>query len=552
MHNPLPLCVLIGSALLGISLPATADTGIVNTDLCINLNQRTSRVAVKPVAKPPYLRLFKEPGFDTRVMRISNSGLGAITKPSSNASNAWNYDESRMMLHNYDSNGNHSVTLLDGHTYDVIGTLKLPRLAAESVHWSHQDANILFYMPNTEKDAGKLSKINIATGKRALIKDFAPYCKKSGVSAQGGTLAKPSNDDDLFGFRCGVLGGHSLALSYRVSNMHVSTLRTGAGTQWPIDSVPLPLPHNGNILLNQMILNSNLKPNGRRLDIADKNAPSAIGASNEKLNVFFQSAVKKSPRGCSNDIWNGAGLIVKHDLGYDMCASLVTQTKGWPSTPGGSELVANAYQNPRWLAMANVGYDNLDWFTERRGAPLLFSEIILTDTKQPEPKPYRLAHMRTYGEQASNASYDLSLSKPSLSLSPMATRVLFSSDWYDSGAVDTYVVSLPAYTRLKLQGSWIDKNNSDITALFKQLANQISFIVEMPHPVNGKMITLIGSGDIISEKMELKYQYEIGADRAVKGTCTGVQSSDKSGIVLDCLNDVYQTPVKFNFVRAMQ
>jgi len=380
---------LVSLVLLSASVEVAADKAIVDSNLCTSLNQRTSRIMVKPVAKPPYQRLFKEPAFGTRVMRISNNGSGFVTKPASNGSNAWNYDESRMMLHNYDGTGNHTVTLLDGNSYDVIGKLKLPPLANENIHWSKMDSNILFYMPNTETDAGKLSQINIATGERAVIKDFAPYCKKRGLSAQDGILSPVSNDDDLFGFRCGVKANKSLALSYRVSNDTVYTLATGEGTQWPIDDAPIPLPHDGNILLNQMILKSSLKNSGKRLDIADKSAPSTFGASGNKENLFFQSAVTRSPRGCSNDIWNGAGLIVRHNVSDNSCKSLVTQTKGWPATPNGVELIANAYQNPRWLGMANVGYDELDWFIEKRGAPLLFSEILMVDASKAEPEPCR-------------------------------------------------------------------------------------------------------------------------------------------------------------------
>jgi len=251
----------------------------------------------------------------------------------------------------------------------------------------------------------------------------------------------------------------------------------------------------------------------------------------------------------SNDIWNGAGLIVKHNVDSGHCASLVTQTKGWPSTPKGTEIIANAYQNPRWLGMANAGDDDLDWFTEKRGAPLLFSEILMVDTSKAEPEPCRIAHMRTYGEQASNATYTLSLSKPTLSLSPMATRLLFSSDWYDSGSIDTYVVLLPAYTQLKLDGEWEDKEDKTIKTRFKQLAEQLSFMREMPHPVSGKPITLIGSGNIVSEKIEIAYQYEIDTDRAGKGVCSGKQTRDKGTVILNCLNDIYENPIKFELVR---
>jgi len=118
------------------------------------------------------------------------------------------------------------------------------------------------------------------------------------------------------------------------------------------------------------LLNSNLKATANRLDIASSNAPAAIGLSSTGANTYFQSAAKRSPRGCSGDIWNGVGTIVKHEADTGNCSALVTQTKGYPATPEGAELAANAYQNPRWLAMSNIGYENIGWFTENRVAPL--------------------------------------------------------------------------------------------------------------------------------------------------------------------------------------
>jgi len=122
-----------------LSTTSHASTGVTDAALCMQLSARTGRVRVKPVAKPPYQRLFKEPAFGTQVMRISNSSVGTVNKPGSQAAQAWNHDESRLMLHHYDANGEHSVRLHDGHNYDLIGTLKLPPLANENVYWSQQD-----------------------------------------------------------------------------------------------------------------------------------------------------------------------------------------------------------------------------------------------------------------------------------------------------------------------------------------------------------------------------------------------------------------------------
>jgi len=539
------LCMTLMSA----STPSVAQNNLLQADLCQKLHKRIDRVSVKPVAKPPYLRLFNEPTFATNVMRISNGTLGTVTKPGSNAAQAWNMNESRMLLHHYDSSGKHSVSLLDGLSYAALGTLQLPALAVQNVHWSQQDANILFYVPDTAEDAGKLTQLNIKTAERSVIKDFAPDCKKSGLSAQGGILAAPSANDDLFGFRCGTRNNKSLAVSFQANSNKVSTLKIGKGSRWPIDYAPKPLPHNGYILLGDKILDSKFKASGKRLDIANIDAPYAIGAAADQQNQFFQSAVKQSPRGCNNDIWNGVGLIVKHNIEGDSCSSLLTQTKGYPETPSGTSLAANAYQNPRWLAMTSVGYEDFDWFRKKRPAPLLFSEVVLLDTSAAQPTVCRLAHNRTFGEQAANASYEPSLGKVSVSLSPTATRVLFSSDWYDSGSIDTYVVQLPAYTQIKLQGMWVDVNNTSITTEFNQIGETVSFKRTTPHPQNGKKLLVTGDGEINSGQINLTYQYSIAVDRVTKGRCTGNQSADNSETILTCRNDINGFDATHTLVR---
>jgi len=70
-------------------------------ELCGNLVTHQNRVTVKPVARPPYFKAFKEPAFATRTMRISDSDKGQVNKPAGNPAQAWNSDESRLLLHRY-------------------------------------------------------------------------------------------------------------------------------------------------------------------------------------------------------------------------------------------------------------------------------------------------------------------------------------------------------------------------------------------------------------------------------------------------------------------
>jgi len=46
-----------------------------------------------------------------------------------------------------------------------------------------------------------------------------------------------------------------------------------------------------------------------------------------------------------------------------------------------------------------------------------------------------------------NANYQPYFGEPHVTISPTGTRLLFGSDWYDSGAVDSYVIELPSHER---------------------------------------------------------------------------------------------------------
>jgi len=57
----------------------------------------------------------------------------------------------------------------------------------------------------------------------------------------------------------------------------------------------------------------------------------------------------------------------------------------------------------------------------------------------------RLAHHRSTGKLAQSGEYNGYLGEPHVTISPSGTRLLFGSDWYDSGSVDSYVIELPLY-----------------------------------------------------------------------------------------------------------
>jgi len=111
-------------------------------ELCGNLVTHQDRVTVKPVARPPYFKAFKEPAFATRTMRISDSRAGQVNKPAGNPAQAWNSDESRLLLHRYGNQ--HELILHDGRTYQELGGLDISPVNPEDVFWSMRNPDLIY------------------------------------------------------------------------------------------------------------------------------------------------------------------------------------------------------------------------------------------------------------------------------------------------------------------------------------------------------------------------------------------------------------------------
>jgi hypothetical protein len=218
---------------------------------------------------------------------------------------------------------------------------------------------------------------------------------------------------------------------------------------------------------------------------------------------------------------------------------VINQTDNYPVTPQGTEVFASAYRSPAWLAMSSVGYNDLEYFSNKQFAPLLFSEIYLVDTSDKNADICRLAHHRSFGRAANNASYDPVLGEPNVTISPTATRVLFSSDWYDSGLVDTYVLELPSFSRFNLGGQWADYNNEAIKTDFIQRGEKITFTRTIPSATKDPDIITTGSGEINGSKLALEYVVQATKNRKISGTCSSTLSGQAETIELECRDSYY-------------
>jgi len=139
---------------------------------------------------------------------------------------------------------------------------------------------------------------------------------------------------------------------------------------------------------------------------------------------------------------------MEHDLTTGECRPVINEKDGYPYTTRGTHISARAIHKPGWVAMSSIGYDRFELFSNKRKAPLLFSEVYLVDTNPKSERVCRIAQHRSYSKSAQNGDYHPYFGEPHATISPSGTRIVFGSDWYDSGSVDAYVVELPAYRTL--------------------------------------------------------------------------------------------------------
>lgn len=514
-------------------------------DMCSGLNTHQDRIKVKPVARPPYLKAFKEPGFATRAIRITDSAPGEVNKPAGKPAQAWNSDESLLLLHRYGDT--QELVLHDGTSYQEIAVLDLPLNGSEDLFWSRTDPDLIYYVAQAGSQLGKLLQYSVSSKEQIELKDLEPYCSKQGLSAEGGRLARPTADADLFAYRCGTRSGKSLALSYRHSTDTISSMSTGSGTSWPMESVPQPFASGQHIWFVGETLNDSLQASGKPLDLADPMQELSVGQDHRRQDAVYQSPLRVSPKGCSDDSWRGLGLAVEHLLPSGTCRSVITQSDNYPQISN-PEIFASAHDRPQWLSMSNMGYDGFDAFFSRRQAPLLFSEIFIVDTTPGVHEVCRLAHHRSFGKQARNAQYAPQLGEPNVTQSPSGTRVLFGTDWYDSGFVDTYVIELPTYTPHDVAGLWVDAGNGQIRTEFSQAGQKFSFLRTFDPPGADNTIKTIGNGEIVGSRLEVTYTILLGDDRDIPGECSGQVSTTAGTVSMQC-RDHYFGRLKFTLQR---
>ena len=433
------------TALLASAMMLGTAQAASTQNLCEGLFTSNERVKIPAVAKPPFMKYFKDPAFGTKIIRISQARKGEIFKPAYSSMQAFNADESVLLLYRGGDDAAH--LLLDGKTYQPMRELDIIPSDLEEVFWSHSDPDIFYYVSKQSKDYGHFNKYSVSANKSTKVRDFYDICGEKSLPTGGGDVQMQSRDDDLFGFRCqtGKGDGTYIMFTYRLSTDEVVTTALNEKVGWEPWTAPIPGPSGERLWLQGKVLAPDLTSVELEHDMYRHHEHANIGVTHDGHDAVFQAVFDPSPGGCNDDLWQGVGHLVIHDMETGDCRPVINEARGYPYTTRGTHISAQATQMPGWVVMSSVGYGSFEFFSNNRKAPALLSEIYLANTDPENEVVCRIAHHRSYAKDSERASYHGYFGEPHATISPSGTRVVFGSDWYDSGSVDTYVIELPAY-----------------------------------------------------------------------------------------------------------
>lgn len=423
-----------------------------DVNLCAGLTTHVDSVSIPQIRKPEHMRYFKDPAFNTLNIRITDAAEGEVWKPPYSTMQAWNADESLMILYRtgLKDKGHY---ILDGHTYEILEKPDISPADLEEVYWSHSDPNIFYYSSKFSKELGHFYEWNVSKSSKRLIKDFSNVC--GGGKAVGGKgVHMQSLNDDLFAFRCRDMSEGRKApkkfkmFTYQISTDTIVEMPLGEGTPWHNWAAPSPTPSGKYLWMQGHTIKKDLKTIVHKHDMGNAREHANVGRTHDGQDAIYQVVFNASPNGCDGDKYKGIGHATEFNLETGECRSLIGEEKGYPYTTSATHVSAQAYKAPGWIALSSIGLNTqMDLMKSGKKVPPLLSEIYMANADPDNEVVCRLAHHRSTGKLAENGSYRAYFGEPHVTMSPSGTRLLYGSDWYDSGSVDSYVLELPSYKR---------------------------------------------------------------------------------------------------------
>ncbi len=392
----------------GTVLPVNAAAELTANDL--------SPHPMQDIPRPGYLKTIVDPSFGTIIRRISDGTVGGVIKPMYSTIQAWNADESRMILYNQ-TNGVHQ--LLDGMDYTFIRNLSdVNPDDLEQLFWDFNAPDILYYLDSTTHD---FTKYSVSSKNKEVLVNLKDLIGCSGNISMGNDVQMMSWDSDVIGFRC----DNNQAYSYRLSTKKLTTFN--------IDNIsytaPMPAP-SGNLFFHATSSydsEGNLKAKMNKSSVEH----SCLGKFANGTDADFSVTFEEGPNG------GCLGNIIAYDLTTGDCIPIISQSLGYDYPKSGTHISAVAHKNPGWIAASMIGYKG-------DGQSLLDQELVIAHVELGNIEVFRIGHHR-----ADENEFDY-WGEPHAVISPTGTRVLFGSDWSgtdDGKSVESYVVELPAFVK---------------------------------------------------------------------------------------------------------
>lgn len=400
---------------------------------------------MEAIDKPAYLNTITDPSFGTTIRRITNAAQGEVIVPMYSTIQAWNVDESMMILYNQ-TKGSHE--LLDGKDYQFLRDLDDVYPAdLEQIFWDFNNPDIFYYPENSTTD---FIRYTVSTQQKEILINIREISNCDGGISMGNDIQMMSWDSDVFTFRC----NNESSYAYRISTEEL--------TPFAIDNLDYTAPSvapSGNMYYHE---SSVYDSQGNSLVELNESSTehSCIGKLSNGNDAHFAIAFAQGPEGgCIGD-------IIAHDLTTGICYPIISQSQGYDYPQSGTHISALAHKNTEggWVAASMMGYD-------QDGQELLDQELVIVKAEEGNIKVCRIGHHRSDEDQ-----YDY-WGEPHAVISPTGTRVLFASDWSgaeDGLSVDSYIVELPAFTSVI---SSIEKQNDHKKyRLFPNPTNDLSII----------------------------------------------------------------------------
>lgn len=407
MKKLLFILILLFQTIVVCSQDLTA--GLLINDLSLH--------PMQDIAKPAYLHTIIDPSFGTTIRRITNAGEGNVIVPMYSTIQAWNADESYMVLYNQ-SISKHE--LLNGITYEFVRILEdVTPADLEQIFWDFADPDIFYFL---EKQSENFIRYSIGTQSKEILVNLRSLVDCDGGFQMGNDIQMMSWDSQVFTFRC----SNDSAYAYNTFTRSLTTFSIANLSYTAPGVAP-----SGKRFFHQAEVYDSMGTSLTTLNISSTEH-SCIGKLANGNDAYYAIAFAQGPDG------NCIGDIIGHDLTTGVCFPVISQSQGYDYPQSGTHISALAHKNSEggWIAASMMGYD-------KDGQSLLDQELVIAKAEDGNVIVCRIGHHRSDEDE-----FDY-WGEPHAVISPKGTRVLFASDWSgseDGKSVDSYVVELPAYS----------------------------------------------------------------------------------------------------------